>query len=148
MADLKNILLGQDTKTMRPYSVVIIDDSSTIRLVLKQILVSEGFEIILEAEDGVEALSKIKAMQIKPDLILLDYEMPKMSGVDFLKDFNSMGINSKIIVISSTSDKATLREFLNFGINSYILKPIERKVLVQHIARIIGRKDYLTQVID
>ncbi len=142
-----NFPLGQNLKTLSPYTVAIIDDSSTIRLALRQILISAGFQIILEAEDGVSALAEIKAKNINADLILLDYEMPKMNGVDFLRDLRASNINSKVIVVAAKSHQNLLKEFLSLGISGYVVKPIERKVLVERIAKILDRSDYITKVI-
>lgn len=137
-----NIPLGHDTSSGKNYKVMIIDDSSTIRMVLRQILLSESFDIIFEAENGKNALSKLSVTNILPDIIFLDIQMPKMDGLDFLKKLKQQNKTSKIVIISSMSDKKTLENFISLGINSYIVKPIERKIFLEHVARVLNRKDY------
>lgn len=136
---LKDAPLGVNIITGECYTVMIIDDSSTIRVAEKKILLSEGFEVTMEAENAKDALDKLKHTQSPPDIILLDFEMPNMNGLDLLKSIKSLGIKSKIIVVTSYSNKGVLSEFLKLGVNGYIVKPIERKIVVDHLAKVLGR---------
>lgn len=135
---MAEIPLGVDYKTGKNYTVMIIDDSSTIRVAIKKVLASESFTVILEAENGKNALSKLKATGIIPDLILLDFEMPQMNGVEFLSKIReSKLITSKVIIVSTISDKNILEKFLALGVDNYVLKPIERKVLLERISKVL-----------
>lgn len=135
--------LGTNIITGKPYTVMVIDDSSTIRVAEKKILLSEGFDVVVEAESGADALAKLKSYKESPDIILLDFEMPNMNGLDLLKSIRSLGITSKVIVVTSYSDRGVLTGFLKLGVNGYVVKPIERRIMIDHLAKVIGRDDYV-----
>lgn len=132
-----NSPIGLNEITGKNITVMIIDDSSTIRVAIKKILASESFTVILEAENGKNALSKLKATGIIPDIIFLDYEMPQMNGVEFLEKIREAKLTSKVMILSTVSDKQILSKFLSLGVNDYVLKPIERKVVLEKLARIV-----------
>lgn len=130
-------LMGVNEITGKSITVMIVDDSSTIRVAIKKILASEKFTVILEAENGKNALSKLKATGITPDVIFLDYEMPQMNGVEFLEKIKEAKLTSKVIIVSTISDKQVLSKFLSLGVNDYLLKPIERKILLEKLSKTI-----------
>ena len=135
---MSDSLLGVNETTGKNITVMLIDDSSTIRLAIKKILASESFTVILEAENGKNALSKLKATGIIPDIIFLDYEMPQMNGAEFLEKFKETNSTSKVIIVSTISDKQVLSKFLSLGVNDYVLKPIERKVILERLSKIVS----------
>ena len=135
--------LGYNTKTGKPYKVMVIDDSSTIRLAEKKILLSENFEVILEADGAIDALTKLREAVDKPDIIMMDFEMPQMNGIDLLKRIRALNVESKIIVVTSYSNKGVLMEFLKLKVDGYIVKPIQRQTVIQHLAKVLGREDYV-----
>lgn len=141
------IPLGKNLKTGKNYTVMIVDDSSTIRVAIRKILASENFDIILEAENGKDALLKLGILKEEPDIIFLDFEMPEMNGVETLKQIRTLKINSQIIVITAFSDKNVLSGFLKLGVNAYVVKPIERKIVLEKIAKVLSREDYLPKTI-
>ena len=104
--------LGYNTKTGKPYKVMVIDDSSTIRIAERKILLSENFEVILEADGAMDALTKLREAVDKPDIIMMDFEMPQMNGIDLLKRIRALNIDAKIIVVTSYANKGVLMEFL------------------------------------
>lgn len=135
--------LGYNIKTGKAYKVMVIDDSSTIRIAEKKILLSEQFDMILESDGAMDALKKLKETVDKPDIIMIDFEMPQMNGIDLLKRIRAMGIESKILVVTSYSNKGILMEFLKLNISGYIVKPIQRQTVIKHLAKILNREDYV-----
>lgn len=140
--------LGKNIKTGKNYTVMLIDDSSTVRVALRKILASENFDIILEAENGKDALLKLGILKEEPDIIFLDFEMPKMNGIETLEKIRGLKINSQIIVITAFSDKSILGGFLKFGVNAYVVKPIERKTILERLAKVLLRDDYFPKTIE
>lgn len=134
--------LGINTTTGIPYKVMIVDDSSTIRLTEKKILLSENFEIILEANSAMTALKKLKESSDKPDILMIDFEMPQMNGIDLLKRIRAQNYEGKVVVVTSYADKNTLMEFLKLKVDGYIVKPIDRQTLMSHLAKVLGRNDF------
>jgi two-component system chemotaxis response regulator CheY len=109
-------------------SCLIVDDSKVIRMVAKKILSELGFETI-EAEDGQIALDAcIKAL---PDAILLDWNMPNMNGIDFLRELRKLpGGEQPIVVFCTTeNDIEHIQEAISAGANEYIMKPFDSEIM-------------------
>lgn len=109
-------------------SCLIVDDSRVIRMVARRILEQLSFEI-MEAVDGQDAL-KVCQRQM-PDAILLDWNMPVMNGIDFLKNLRrSDGGGGPIVVFCTTeNDISHIREAIEAGANEYIMKPFDRDII-------------------
>lgn len=109
-------------------SCLIVDDSKVIRLVARRILEELGFAIS-EAVDGQDAL---KACQAKmPDAILLDWNMPIMSGIDFLRELRKcQGGDTPVVVFCTTeNDMSRISEAITAGANEYVMKPFDRDII-------------------
>ena len=115
---------------------------------LKQILLSQKFELIIEAGDGKEALEKLKESVNKPDLIFSDLEMPNMNGIEFVRELRNRKYSTKVIMVTSISDKGKVAELINLGISGYIVKPFERETLLVKLAQILGRESSMPKYID
>ncbi len=117
--------------------ILIIDDSFTMRRIEKNILMGIGYEDILEAADPLSAFSLLNE-QKEIGLILLDWHMPSMSGLEFLKKIQSDQSlkNIPIIMVTSESDKARILEAIKAGANDYIVKPFTAAVIKEKIKEI------------
>lgn len=113
--------------------VLIADDEKNVRDGLKMIMDWEeyGFEVCGEACDGNDAYDKIK--ELKPDLVLMDINMPGIYGIDVIKRLREEGYEGKFIIISGYSDFKYAKSAIKYGVNSYILKPIDEDELAQQI---------------
>jgi two-component system chemotaxis response regulator CheY len=109
-------------------SCLVVDDSSVVRKVARRILEDIDF-IVDEAEDGQEAFDKCKAEM--PDAILLDWQMPVMSGQEFLKQLRAYdgGDKPKIVFCTLENDIGQLAMAYKAGANDYMLKPFDRDIL-------------------
>lgn len=107
---------------------LIVDDSRVIRKVARRILEEMGFEIA-EASDGVEALAWCRAAM--PDTILLDWHMPVMNGIEFLKHLRQEPAGDHPIVVFCTveNDVARITEALEHGADEYIMKPFDGDII-------------------
>ncbi len=101
--------------------VMLVDDSRTMRNVEKNILGSLGFNDVIEACDGQDALSKVVAAA--PDLILLDWNMPNMDGLTFLKEFRKINKETVVIMVTTEAEKTRVVEAIKAGVNNYVVKP-------------------------
>lgn len=109
---------------MDKISVLICDDSALMRNLIGRIIEDvEGFEIAAKAENGEDLLNKLET--VKPDVILLDIEMPKMSGVEFLRQRKARGTKVPVIILSSiaTQGAAVTMQCLELGASDFITKP-------------------------
>jgi two-component system, chemotaxis family, chemotaxis protein CheY len=107
---------------------LVVDDSSVIRKVARRIL--EGLEFqITEAENGEEAIESCKRQL--PDAILLDWNMPKMDGYDFLRVLRRLpgGDTPKVVFCTTENDVAHIARALHAGANEYIMKPFDKDIV-------------------
>jgi two-component system chemotaxis response regulator CheY len=107
---------------------LIVDDSKVIRMVARRILEGLSFAI-LEAADGQRAIEACRAKM--PDAILLDWNMPVMNGIDFLRELRKMdGGASPIVVFCTTeNDISHIQEAIQAGANEYIMKPFDSDII-------------------
>ena len=140
---MSSLPLGVNNKTGKSYKVMVIDDSSTIRIAEKKILLSEQFEVAMESDGAMDALNKLRDAADKPDIIMIDFEMPQMNGIDLLKRIRALNIDSKIIVVASYANKGVLMEFLKLKVDGYVVKPVQRQTVIEHLAKVLGREDYI-----
>lgn len=109
-------------------SCLIVDDSKVIRMVAKKILQDLDFETV-EAADGKQALDACTASM--PDGVLLDWNMPVMSGIEFLRELRAMPGGDKPIVVFCTTenDIEHIQEAIEAGANEYIMKPFDSEII-------------------
>jgi len=107
---------------------MVVDDSSVIRKVVRRILEGMSFQVV-EAEDGEQAFSACQ--QQLPDVIMLDWNMPKMDGYEFLKALRRLpgGDQPKVIFCTTENDVAHIARALHAGANEYIMKPFDKEIV-------------------
>ena len=109
-------------------SCLIVDDSKVIRMVARKILQELDFQTG-EAEDGQVALDACRSDM--PDAILLDWNMPVMSGIDFLKELRKLpgGAAPVVVFCTTENDIAHIQEAMDAGANEYIMKPFDSEII-------------------
>lgn len=114
--------------------ILLVDDSATMRRIQKTQVNSLGISDVIEAGDGEEALKKLK--EVMPiDLIMLDWNMPVMDGLTFLKKLRSEPAykDVKVIMCTSESEKTRVVEALKAGANNYLVKPFTPEALKEKL---------------
>lgn len=119
----------------RARNCLIVDDSRMIRKVARTILESLGYTVA-EAENGEEALAKCKAAM--PDLVLVDWNMPVMSGVEFVAALRRLpvSVKPKVVFCTSNSDTDDIRKGIEAGADEYVIKPFDHQTLQAKLRRI------------
>jgi len=117
--------------------VMLVDDSKTIRRIQRSILEQLGYTEIEEACDGQDALSRVAAFQ--PTLILLDWNMPNMDGLTFLKNFRQKDTATPVIMVTTESEKTRVIEAIRAGVNNYVVKPFTPDLLQQRIKETLDK---------
>ncbi len=114
---------------------LVVDDSKVIRMVAKKILQELDFEVV-EAADGSEALEACKINL--PDSVLLDWNMPVMDGIEFLRALRALpGGNSPIVVFCTTeNDMDHIQQAIEAGANEYIMKPFDSEIIQAKFAQV------------
>jgi two-component system chemotaxis response regulator CheY len=113
---------------------LVIDDSRTVRIIIGQILREIGMQV-LEARDGVEALEQIKRNP-DVDLMLVDWNMPQMNGLDFIRAVRANRAYDavRILMVTSESQGEQVIQALEAGANEYLMKPFNKDVLVAKLS--------------
>ena len=122
--------------------IMITDDHSMIREGLKNLLELDGdIEVIAEAENGEECLEKLAT--VKPDVLLLDINMPKMNGLQVLQSLKDRKSKIKVLVLTVHNETEYLMKAVDIGINGYVLKDSESAELKKAIFAIVDGEDYI-----
>jgi two-component system chemotaxis response regulator CheY len=105
--------------------VLVVDDFLTMRRILKNILKQVGFKTMEEAEDGAQALEMIKNADPSFDLIIADWNMPKMTGIELLKAIRADPElkHLPVIMVTAEAQKSRVLEAVQAGVSNYIVKP-------------------------
>ena len=117
--------------------ILLVDDSKTMRNIQKGILSQLGYTEIQEASDGLDALSKVGAFN--PELLLVDWNMPNMDGLTFVKQYRAKGNKAPIIMVTTESEKSRVVEAIKAGVNNYVVKPFTPDVLSSRIKETLER---------
>ena len=123
-------------------NIMIVDDHSMIREGLKQLLELDGdMRVVEEASDGVECLEKISTA--KPDVLLLDINMPRMNGIEVLAKLKEEKIKTKVLVLTVHNEIDYLLKAVEIGINGYLLKDSESSELKKAIVSVVNGENYI-----
>lgn len=116
---------------------LVVDDSATMRRIVVNALKSIGYDNVVEAGDGSDALAKCDA---SIELVITDWNMPVMGGLDFVKGLRSTPQHAKtpILMVTTRSVKEDIMQAVEAGVSSYILKPFTPQVLKEKIDQILS----------
>lgn len=108
-----------------PYRVLIADDEAAIRNGLSRIIPWEQYDatVIATAQDGAETLEKIQSLE--PDLVVIDIKMPKLDGLEVIKQTKQAGLSIRFLILSGYNDFALAQKAIKYGANAYFLKPLK-----------------------
>ncbi len=116
-------------------TVMIVDDSRTMRKMLAGALTGAGYEIIGDAGNGADALELLKTL--KPDLITLDITMPVMDGMEALEKIKELNPSQKVIMVSAAGQKDKVINALKTGAADFIQKPFDETTVLETVKRIL-----------
>lgn len=116
--------------------VLVVDDAAFMRMMVKDILSKNGYEVVGEAENGAKALEKYQ--ELKPDLTTMDITMPEMDGISAVKEIRKIDPNAKIVMCSAMGQQAMVVEAIKNGAKDFIVKPFEKDKVLAAIAKLAG----------
>jgi len=117
--------------------ILIVDDAAFMRMMIKNIITKNGYEVVGEAENGQVAVELYK--QHKPDLVTMDITMPEMNGIEGVKAIRSIDPNANIIMCSAMGQQAMVMEAIQAGAKDFIVKPFQQDRILQAIERVLSR---------
>lgn len=116
--------------------VLIVDDAAFMRMMIKDILQKNGYEVVGEAGNGLQAVELYKTH--KPDLVTMDITMPEMDGIEAVKAIKAMDANAKVIMCSAMGQQSMVMDAIKAGAKDFIVKPFQADRVLEAIKRIIG----------
>jgi two-component system, chemotaxis family, chemotaxis protein CheY len=116
--------------------VLIVDDAAFMRMMLKDILTKNGFEVVGEAPNGLRAIELYKSE--KPDIVTMDITMPEMDGIQALKEIKAIDPAAKIIMCSAMGQQAMVMDAIKSGAKDFIVKPFQPERVLESLKKVLG----------
>ena len=117
-------------------NILICDDAAFMRMMIKDILTKNGYNIAGEAENGAMAVDKYN--ETKPDLVLMDITMPEMDGIQALKKINENDPSALVIMCSAMGQQAMVIESIQAGAKDFIVKPFQADRVLEAVQKVLG----------
>ena len=116
--------------------ILIVDDAAFMRMMIKDILTKNGYEIAAEAENGQKAVEKYT--ETNPDLVLMDITMPEMDGIAALKAIKANDPGASVIMCSAMGQQAMVIESIQSGAKDFIVKPFQAERVLEAVKKVVG----------
>jgi two-component system, chemotaxis family, chemotaxis protein CheY len=131
---------SQYSRQLTALKVLIVDDESTMRKVTRSLLQAINISDVHEASDGSSGLEAI--CRLAPDVVILDWSMPKLSGPDFVRQVRAPGIfpfpDVPIVMLTGHGERSRVMEAVRLGINEFLLKPVSSTALLARLVSILA----------
>ena len=118
------------------HKILIVDDAAFMRMMIKDILSKNGFDIVGEAADGIQAIEKYK--ETMPDLVTMDITMPEMDGITALKEIKSINPSAKVIMCSAMGQQSMVIDAIQAGARDFIVKPFQADRVLEAINKTLS----------
>jgi len=116
--------------------ILIVDDAAFMRMMIKDILTKNGFNVIAEAENGAKAIEKYK--EYSPDLVIMDITMPEVDGIQAVKEIKKIDSAAKIVMCSAMGQQAMVIEAIQAGAKDFIVKPFQADRVLEAVKKVLG----------
>ncbi|WP_044337391.1 response regulator [Rossellomorea aquimaris] len=116
--------------------ILIVDDAAFMRMMIKDILTKNGFDVVGEAAEGSQAVDKYK--ELKPDLVTMDITMPEKDGIAALKEIKAIDSGAKIIMCSAMGQQAMVIDAIQAGAKDFIVKPFQADRVIEAIQKALS----------
>lgn len=117
-------------------NILVVDDAAFMRMMIKDILTKNGYNVVGEAENGAKALDKYN--ELKPDLVLMDITMPEVDGIKALKNIKAADPNATVIMCSAMGQQAMVIESIQAGAKDFIVKPFQPDRVLEAVKKVVG----------
>lgn len=116
--------------------ILVVDDAAFMRMMLKDILSKNGYEVVGEAENGLQAVEKYK--ELIPDLVTMDITMPEMDGIASVKEIKSIDATACIIMCSAMGQQAMVIDAIQAGAKDFIVKPFQPERVIEAVSKALS----------
>jgi|SRR5665647_547157 len=116
--------------------VLIVDDAAFMRMMIKDILSKNGYEVVGEAENGYIAIEKYK--EVKPDLVTMDITMPEMDGITAVKEIVAFDSTARVIMCSAMGQQAMVIDAIQAGAKDFIVKPFQPERVLEAVSKALS----------
>ena len=116
--------------------ILIVDDAAFMRMMIKDILTKNGYEVAAEAENGQKAVEKYA--EVRPNLVLMDITMPEMDGIQALKKIKELDSSANVIMCSAMGQQAMVIEAIQSGAKDFIVKPFQAERVIEAVKKVVG----------
>ena len=116
--------------------VLIVDDAAFMRMMIKDILEKNGYEVIGEANNGIKAVELYK--KERPDVVTMDITMPDMDGIQAVKEIKAMDPSAKIVMCSAMGQQTMVMDAIKAGAKDFIVKPFQSDRVLEAIKKVLG----------
>ncbi len=132
---------------LKEKKILVADDQSSIRETLKLVLKEAGFKKVIGVSDGAEALKVMREQAI--DLVICDWQMPKFSGLDVLRQVRSCDatLSLPFMMFTSSSESESVTEALNAGVSDYVVKPFQPAHLCRKTIRLLAKSQHVPAIL-
>lgn len=117
--------------------VLVVDDAAFMRMMIKNIITKNGYEVAGEAENGKQAVQLYA--ELKPDVVTMDITMPEMNGIEAVKAIRAIDPNANIVMVSAMGQQAMVMDAIQAGAKDFIVKPFQQDRLLQALERVLAR---------
>lgn len=116
--------------------ILVVDDAAFMRMMVKDILGKNGYEVVGEAENGLVAVDKYK--ELKPDLVTMDITMPEMDGISAVKAITALDQSAKIIMCSAMGQQSMVIDAIQAGAKDFIVKPFQPERVLEAVSKALA----------
>ena len=116
--------------------ILIVDDAAFMRMMLKDIINKNGFEVIGEAENGAVAVQKYN--ELNPDLVIMDITMPEMDGIQAVREIRKTNPQARIIMCSAMGQQAMVIDAIQSGAKDFVVKPFQADRVIEAITKALS----------
>ncbi len=116
--------------------ILVVDDAAFMRMMIKDVLTKNGFEVIGEAENGQKAIEKYK--ELSPELVIMDITMPEVDGIQAVKEIKGIDASAKVIMCSAMGQQAMVIEAIQAGAKDFIVKPFQADRVIEAVKKVLG----------
>ena len=119
--------------------ILVADDASFMRQMIREIVEMEGHEVVAEASDGIEAIDQYKNHH--PDVVTMDIVMPRRSGIDAVKGILEFDPTARVVMCSALGQETLVTEALQAGARDFIVKPFKPDAVVNTLKKVLEKED-------